>query len=452
MKRFDKRTYPKSIYNDYINGTDLMLPTLLQNRVSFDDVKNILRLTVDVSYDCELEQYPELEDMRELSEEELYAQKNEIGGFAYLYKERFAFDFTEQQQFCGNLKRSNYLSGASISYSLGEGLFDFCYADFDFQKGEQHFLDGVGRLSTLPQTHTEIEELSRRIDFMKTMAVISPLAYSSIYTAAFPPLLKELTVEAFDDYIGYLKLLQREFLSLLEFCFDESFYPEVLGGKLPLERFGIYCDIFDRPTLWTSTEQLFVTINHADQRNLKKIALTKQHKEFAEAFGVDLRTLETLCAIPHSGEISYQCSSLLSMLQLEFSKLMESGLRLRKCQYCGKYFILKGNYNGQNCDRITENNMTCQQLAAAKKHKEKTANKVPWKIYNKYYKRYFARNKVGTISDNDFKRWQYRATAMRDECLETTTQTEDFLVWAHESFDNRPFKKPVKEVLADFSK
>ena len=131
---------------------------------------------------------------------------------------------------------------------------------------------------------------------------------------------------------------------------------------------------------------------------------------------------------------------------------MESGLRLRKCNYCGKFFILKGNYNGQNCDRITESNMTCQQLAASKKHKKKTSSQVPWKIYKKYYKRYFARNNVGTISDEDFKRWKYRATTMRDECLEDKVTAEEFLVWAHESFDNRPFKKSAKEMLVEFTK
>lgn len=450
MTNFYIKPYPQDVYSDNINGTQHMVPALFCNRVNYDEVKNIVRLSVDVSYDCELEQYPEIEDERELFDEDLSAQKNETDNFAYLYKERFNFDFTQQQMLCGNLKCYNYLSGATISFSLGEGLLNFCYADFDFIKGERVFKDTASKLPELTHTAAEDTELTRRIDFKKTMASLSPLIYSAIYTAAFPPLFTELTTDAFDDYVCYLKLLQREFLCLLTFCFDESFYPEVLGGQLPIERFGIYCDIFERPTLWTSTEQLFVTINHAEQGSLKEVTLTKQHEEFAEAFGVDLRTLETLCTIPHSGELSYQCSSLLSMLQLEFSKLIESGLHLRKCNYCGKYFIVKGNYNGKNCDRITENNMTCQQLAAAKKHKEKTATAIPWKIYNKYYKRYFARNNVGTITDEAFKAWQRNATVMRDECLDGKTTEEDFLMWAHESFENRPFKKSVKEVLAEF--
>ena len=295
-------------------------------------------------------------------------------------------------------------------------------------------------MTSIPNKLKSVDILYDRFNFTKTMNAISPLIYFSVYSAAFPVSFTDLTEMAFTDYMGYIKLLQSEFLSLLDFCFDEYFYPQVLCAKTPTERFGIYCKLFGRPNVWKNTEQFFATINNTKYANLDKTIISSEHNDLAELIGVDICELETICSIPHSVEFSYECNSLLSMLQLEFSKMLESGMELRKCKYCGKYFIVKGNYNGSNCDRITENNMTCQQLAAIKKHKEKTSDYVAWKLCNKYYKRYFDRNKVGSIKDNEFKKWQRHATVMRDECNEGTVSEEEFESFLYGSFANRKIK------------
>jgi len=53
------------------------------------------------------------------------------------------------------------------------------------------------------------------------------------------------------------------------------------------------------------------------------------------------------------------------MLYLEFTKILEAGIEFQKCKRRGRYFIVKGNYHGACCDRITKGeSRTCQQLAA----------------------------------------------------------------------------------------
>ena len=34
--------------------------------------------------------------------------------------------------------------------------------------------------------------------------------------------------------------------------------------------------------------------------------------------------------------------------------MLEKDVRFRKCKRCGKYFIMKGNYDTKYCDRVAE--------------------------------------------------------------------------------------------------
>ena len=46
-----------------------------------------------------------------------------------------------------------------------------------------------------------------------------------------------------------------------------------------------------------------------------------------------------------------------------------------KCKRCGKYFIMKGNYDTKYCSRIAEGETrSCQELAAIDNYKAKIAD------------------------------------------------------------------------------
>lgn len=130
------------------------------------------------------------------------------------------------------------------------------------------------------------------------------------------------------------------------------------------------------------------------------------------------------------------------MLELEFTKMLEQDVRFRKCKRCGKYFIMKGNYDTKYCDRVAEGETrNCQELAAIENYKAKIADNKAIPIYNKYYKRYAARVKVRQIKEPDFKKWKYKAMEMRDQCSDGTISVEEFTEWMESSFPNRKPKE-----------
>ena len=58
-------------------------------------------------------------------------------------------------------------------------------------------------------------------------------------------------------------------------------------------------------------------------------------------------------------------------------------------------------------------------------------------VYQKYYKRYFARVKAGSLKEKKFHQWQYEAVRKRDDCLAGKITLGEFKDWLEESMPNR---------------
>lgn len=73
----------------------------------------------------------------------------------------------------------------------------------------------------------------------------------------------------------------------------------------------------------------------------------------------------------------YETHILMTLLKTDFYKALEVGHLLRRCQFCGRYFITTKGYHTKYCDNLAPNrtDVTCRQLAYALGHpKESTAD------------------------------------------------------------------------------
>ncbi len=330
-----------------------------------------------------------------------------------------------------------------------------------------------------PQTETDVAKLiverkpeqilneTQEIvnDFMaytSTFRAIRDVAYASLYSAVFPPLFEEDPYrgrEKLEWYGNYLLTLQKEYRELLEFCYDEDFYPEVLGKLYPSERLYLFRRSKGLPVSYLRTEEFLLSKNRMGgnkmpfglkseelgpmlNRVLDK--LSDAEMEFAEKYHisgakVNLRTNTFM-------SVGYEVRSIAAMLELEFTKMLEQDIRFRKCTRCGKYFIMKGNYDTNYCDRIAAGQTrTCQELAAIDNYRAKVADNEALAIYSKYYKRYSARLKVHQIKEEDFKKWRYQALTKRDECTDGKITPQELTDWMEASFPNRKPRKQKKE-------
>lgn len=464
------------------------------NRIKFYPEKKTINIVVDSwerdDYIDELIEADEREQAKKLgssynayesAEEETEYEKDNLeecqeyfGKFKSKYNFRasgLAGPFADDT---GKLKNAmiNIMSGSNVTLNYGEGILDFIYADFLTpvkkvyavfhlleQWGEEN-IDSEKYDKKEDEDKTKLTEdewvLQTYERFSDTFPLIESIAYSSLYSTIFPPFIKGDLTNSVARYGNYLLALQKEFLELIEFCYDEEFYPEILGSLYPSERLHLYRHNHDMPTFFERKEEFKISRNIMEGDKmpygatgkeiinaLKNLDFTPtdEQKEFADRYGINTDTL--LFTLQHHMFISarYVCCSIKDMLELELTKMLEQNVRFRKCKRCGKYFIMKGNYDTNYCDRIAEGETrTCQQLAALENYKAKIADNKAVPIYNKYYKRYAARVRVHQLKEGEFNKWRYQAITKRDECNDGKITPEEYIEWMEAYFPNRKRK------------
>ncbi len=370
---------------------------------------------------------------------------------------------------------ANALSGSYIEYPLGEGILDFCY--FDIKKNASVFAllfmlmsdegANIVRESNGEEGKTErtvkFKSQDETIEFQdyrweNTLLMGKDFFYNSLFTAVFPPIFMDASKKTIDRYIRYLLLLKKEFEEKLQFCFDMDFYPSVLGHLYPCERYRLYCQVYkDLPTVHSRSEEFTIGRHTTEEDNmpfgfssdfmLKRLNMpfdteTDEYKDFVEKYDPRGMLSEIILKVPSTISISYTCRSVFDMLNLEFTKMLEADIRIRKCKRCGRYFIMKGNYDTNYCNRVAEGQTrSCQDLAAQENYKAKAAENPALPIYSKYYKRYAARVRSRQIKEADFKKWKFQALTKRDECTDGKITVDEFVEWLETSFPNRKPKE-----------
>lgn len=345
------------------------------------------------------------------------------------------------------------LSGGSVDFPLGEGLLNFLYADFEAAYADENLTFEEERETGSIQFESKAEQ--KVFDYLclvETVKHFRPAIHSSLYTMLFPPFLKKRTKKELSVYLSYLKALRTRLMELINFVFDEEYSPSVLESLSANQRYVLYCRanhctaryeyqyIFDYPELeqnplgnYFSPAQ-FIDPENEEYENDELRDFCVNHHILNEA-------LETISVLPCEPLTRFQCSSIEDMLMFELWEMLTKSVRFRKCKRCGRYFIMKGNYDTNYCDRVAEGETrNCQELAAQENYKKKMADNAAIPLYQKYYKRYAARVRVRQIKEPDFKKWKYQAMTKRDECSDGKITLSEFEVWLEASFPNRKKK------------
>lgn len=411
-------------------------------------------------------------------------QREKNDHYREYFRKRHNIDFDRSEYLCqseSDVPFNNIFCGSKFSINVGKGILDFIYADFNTPyKEEQQFAYAMEFLlpklkEESPQEYTteqyadikskpikvlsiEDEIYDDYIKFKAAMSQIGDIAYASLYSAICPPIFKmeyTKTYSAMTSYYRYLINLQKEFLDLIKFCFDDEYYPEILGEMKPYKRFHIYRSLIDIPMIFDRTETfkttafdtqggnipIWLTDAEYIKRNSGNIKTTTEITELAEKFDITPQKLKEKLVTPIYLDRYYHFSTVSQILELEFTKMLEMDIRFRKCKRCGKYFIVKGNHGTKYCDRIPEGKtQSCQKLAALENYKLKNADNEAKKIYDKYYKRYSARLKVNQIKEKDFKQWKYTAVTMREDCNDNKISLQEYINWNEAQFLNRAKK------------
>lgn len=123
---------------------------------------------------------------------------------------------------------------------------------------------------------------------------------------------------------------------------------------------------------------------------------------------------------------------------LEFIKLISNNIFVRSCNNCEKYFINTGRADTLYCDRIfDEAGRTCKDVGAMNTYRENVKNDPIMELYQKFYKKNYARTKYKSeskkISKSDFEIWSREAMAMRDKAKLGLISYDEFKNWLNQN-------------------
>ncbi len=421
-------------------------------------------------------------------EEEEYKNECKAENEAYLelYQKKYYVDFNTRRYHLNPYRENgefpdilnNFLCGCAVHLRCGDGILDFIYADFENtyeevsgkayvaellkQAGKIHRGESSDDAKSEPRKQKILNKVDEIVEiyhrYVSTIISTKALCNTSLYSAICPPvfLIENEDYTAIREYYHYLTGLQKEYLEMIEFCYDEEFYPEALGDMYPHERFHIYLYLhgksptFDRKEMF-SPESDFITGDKMpyglpEDEIEKRMKFFEKKKEafykLAEDYNMNPQNVHNIAVLPDFITTQYSAESIEDLLELEFTKMLEMDIRFRKCKRCGKYFLMKGNYDTVYCDRVEEGKtQSCQKLAALENYKLKNANNEAKKVYDKYYKRYHARVNVRQIKEQEFNQWRYKAITMRDDCNDGKISLQEYIDWNEAYFPNRTKKK-----------
>ena len=356
------------------------------------------------------------------------------------------------------------MNTASVFFAPGEGILDFLYADFDsaynecLNRTKKDLPTNEASLDISSLTEEE-KKLYYYLTLTETQKRFKPLIEASLFTAEFPPILLHCSEQELTDYYQYLKEIQSNLLNIIEATFDENFCDGFFNHLTHKTRFAGYCRKLGLPAEQKRTIVHSISIIDAEHQienvldgyidsdfdlNIKMAAVSEVNSSVQKNLNKLGFTMPEMIALSVMQADEYEtciCESIEQQIEFELIQLLMSDTGMRKCKRCGKYFIMKGNYDTNYCDRIAEGETrNCQDLAAQENYKKKMADNAAIPLYQKYYKRYAARVRVRQIKEPDFKKWKYQAMTKRDECSDGKITLADFEEWLEASFPNRKKK------------
>lgn len=299
---------------------------------------------------------------------------------------------------------------------LGSTLSDFLYCDLSDLNDA--LTDAETAVSILVKN--EISETSRMVQKVKLVTAARKLIHKNLFLLPFATAMFRLTVDPVkkSDLRTLRKLAERykgwqtffELLALEVFSADADIDRSV---RYMEQRYGeSYAFYPDLKYSEVSVEPI--------QRIQTKDGLRYYQNDLQHWFSVEPYFVAEVLNTEDADQFFY----------FMISKYLRAQLRMRSCKYCGRYFVLRKNYNYEYCDRPIEGSIhTCKEMGAMKLYDRRKNEDPAVRAYKRSYKTHYARIGYGRMTRDEFDVWSKLARALRDKCIAGELSLEEFDAW-----------------------
>ncbi len=126
----------------------------------------------------------------------------------------------------------------------------------------------------------------------------------------------------------------------------------------------------------------------------------------------------------------YPIELLDDLITLETYRLFANETIIRKCKYCGHYFIPENRSDSDYCNRIKEDETKpCNVVGPKRIYDLKKKNDPITKAHHKAYNRMRAKLRRESITQTEFCNWSDMATKKREECKEGKIIFDKYQEW-----------------------
>ncbi|MDD3416823.1 MAG: DUF6076 domain-containing protein [Lachnospiraceae bacterium] len=292
-------------------------------------------------------------------------------------------------------------------------------------------LDTINRWGITPQEYSKKSVINKLVKFN-----IKLHPYLTFYLT--DKLMKEDGLRILTQELD-LVAVQNRIQNMVFFCLDAD-YDERLKGLTALQRYFLYKNTqLDVPAPQFMSEMFLHPGAVPEQdRHIFRTQKTMDKKEILNS------TLhELLAPKPLSEEqIEYVKKLELSMSEsciaydvqsvalLELFKMIQHNLFVKRCAYCGRYFVLRYSYENKYCDRIPEGEKNnCQILGAMRDYQQEIKGNPAKLYYKRAYKKINDYKNKGIVSEEVYKQWIPVAKGKLNDCLEGKITVEDLEKW-----------------------
>jgi len=118
------------------------------------------------------------------------------------------------------------------------------------------------------------------------------------------------------------------------------------------------------------------------------------------------------------------------LLSYELYHTLKSDLLLRKCKFCGEFFIVRGRIDMEYCERVKKGeSKPCSLIGATRSYWGSKADDPIHVAFQKAYKRNHSRQRVGKMTQTEFYEWSEEARQKRGECEAGRLSLDEFTAW-----------------------
>lgn len=125
---------------------------------------------------------------------------------------------------------------------------------------------------------------------------------------------------------------------------------------------------------------------------------------------------------------TYNFDSLGSFLYLDFFRGLGRSYLPRRCDNCGRYFLLPAGKYSSYCEWPLKDDpsKTCRDVGARKRYDDKCKNDPIWLAYNRAYKAHYARYMKKKMTTAQFEQWSRYAVELRDKAETGTLEQAEY--------------------------